>query len=683
MSKKNNKPTLDESEYFDEIQAQVTELMGPPPLRTTPSSENIKNDPLTENIKHISEPEVTSKKVHKAEEITPLSSDVPKPPLDLPSVKTKKQKVVPVDEAPKDEPNKAKDDIAEPDIVADKSITIEEAEELSKKVEKIEHDTDLDNTDSIYSSKVSLAVEDIESREASPTKSQKNKNTVSHKKHHKISKKKLLIILLVVLVAALIFLFVLPKTRYLILNNLGARSSISFKVVDSKTNFPISGAEINIQGYKYISDDSGSVKAEKLKLGPTTINIKKRSFDEINQNVTIGWGSNPISAPFGLNPSGNLYSITITDWMTKKGIEGVSVVSADSRVTANKSGVAEIVIDENAPKDIKIESDDYRNQTLTLSDKKSQISLVPSVPNYFITEKDGKYNLEKIDLDGKNRVTIFGGTGSENLESMSILPKPTGKEQMAAFVSTRLGQTNSEGYLLSDLFIVLPDKKIADKVPGTQSEKISLIGWDGPKIIFIKTVAGPSAAQEGRQRIISFDTSNDTTTELAKSDNFSDYFIRKSTVYYSTTGKNPKLLSVQTDGSSVKTILNKEIWAIEEISDSIFAVNTSDKKWQRINFNNYNIEEVGSLNKDISINTIKKYSPSGSKLSILEKKPKGIYLVVNKSGSERINYDEISLSNLSDTFWINENYLLVKPVNLTDTNAVIVNINSEEPQAIE
>ena len=92
MSKKNNKPTLDESEYFDEIQAQVTELMGPPPLRTTPSSENIKNDPLTENIKHISEPEVTSKKVHKAEEITPLSSDVPKPPLDLPSVKTKKQK---------------------------------------------------------------------------------------------------------------------------------------------------------------------------------------------------------------------------------------------------------------------------------------------------------------------------------------------------------------------------------------------------------------------------------------------------------------------------------------------------------------------------------------------------------------------------------------------------------------
>ena len=42
MAKK-NKPTLDESQYFDDIQSQITELMGPPPLQTTPTTTNLNN----------------------------------------------------------------------------------------------------------------------------------------------------------------------------------------------------------------------------------------------------------------------------------------------------------------------------------------------------------------------------------------------------------------------------------------------------------------------------------------------------------------------------------------------------------------------------------------------------------------------------------------------------------------
>jgi hypothetical protein len=687
MSKKNNKPTLDESEYFDEIQAQVTELMGPPPLRTTPSSENLKNDPklVNNNVINESDKNDVSDSVDVAEDKVPEST-VPKPPTELESPSTEADKVeseIEPKTLPPREVKKKKVQPEEQDIVSDKSITIEEAEKLSKKFEDKSDEKIIENADSIYSSKVSTAVEDIESREH-PVKNEKNITTSKKIHKTKIPKKKIFIIILLLIFLALITVFLIPKTRYEILNTIGIRSSLSFSVVDAKTNFPITDAAVNIQGSKFTTDENGKFSATNLELGPTSVIIKKRSFNDVSQVITIGWGSNPINKPFSMNPSGNVYSIQITDWMTNKAVEGVAVISADSRVKTNKNGLAEISIAENAPKSIKIQSDEYREESISLDNQKeTKISLVPATPNYFIVEKEGKYNLVKKDLDGNNEITIFGGTGSESLESISILPKPSGGEQVVAFVSTRTGQKNADGYLLSDLYIVQANKKNANKVEGAQSEKIELIGWDESRLIFKKTISGPSASKDDRDRILSYDAISDNTIELAKSNNFVDQLFRKNVLYYAGTGSGAKLFSIRTDGSDLRTILNKEVWAIEEVSDSVFAVNTSDKKWQKINFNNNNIEEITSLQNDSNINSIKLYSPSGQKLAMLDTGIKSGKLIIKNVNSKITEYNSPLVKNQQNLVWINDNYLLLKTSSPEDSSAVIININSAEPKVTQ
>jgi hypothetical protein len=680
MSKKNIKPTLDESEYFDEIQAQVTELMGPPPLQTTPMAKNQTDDKAPSKQEDL---KTSSKQV----EVKPLivdapKSTVPKPPEPAQNSKSKKEE--PKSKQAQD--SEKQDSAKEQDIVADKSITIEQAQELSKQNEQDSYDNNVDKTDadSIYSTKVSSAVEDIESRESKLSDESAKKPATNSKKHKKIPIKKVLLIISLTIFSLILTLMAIPKTRYYILNNFGARASINFSVVDSKTNFPVSGVQVSVQGKTVTTDANGKASANNLKLGKTTINLQKRSFTDTNETIVIGWGSNPITTPFILNPAGNKYSVIIKDWLTNKAIEGATVISADSKVSSNKNGFADIIIAENAPKSVTIQSADYRDEVAVVNiNKNTEVSLVPATPNFYIAENDGKYNLEKVDLDGKNRVTVFGGTGSEVIESMSVLPQPSSKKQLAAFVSTRSGAKNSDGYSLSDLYIVEANKKTANKVEGTRSEKIQLIGWDGNRIIFVKTVAGPSAAQAGRQRIISYDTESENSTELAKADGFSDFFVRKNLVYFSNTGPAAKLFSIQTDGNNLKTLLNKEVWSLEELSETSFAANTSDKKWQKINFTTANIEELSNTAVELNLNQLKVYAPTGSKLALLESNTKNGKLTIEKLNQKPVAHNSTQLKNKEYIAWVSDNYLIAKNSSLGTGPSIIINIDSSELSTIE
>jgi len=682
MAKKHNKPTLDESEYFDEIQAQVTELMGPPPLQTTPSSENQKTIPVVEKIEKPKP--VAREATNDLNKLDVPKSTVPVPPKQE-VVKKNKQTTSEISEEKINNPLEEKTE--SDDITADKSITIEQAQELSKQKEQAHNDITPDNSDSIYSNKVSTAVEDIEARESNTTADSKpdtTKNKIKSKKSNKkFNLKKILIILFTLLAMILVAIFVIPTTRYYLLNNLGVRSSASLMVVDSKTNFPISGVKVSVQGQEYTSNDAGKVMASNLKLGKTTILFQKRSFGEQRQTVIIGWGSNPINKPFALEPAGNKYSIYVKDWISKKGIDGAVVISEDSRVTTDKNGLAEITIAESAPKKIKIETTDYREENFDLleQEQKIEVSLVPASALFFINEEKGTLNLEKVDLDGKNKVTVFGGSGSEIEERISIMAQPSSQRQIAAFVSTRSGIKNSDGYLLSDLYIVEGKKKIANKVIGTTSEKIQLLGWDNNKIIFIKTVSGPSAAQDGRQRIVAYDIDSDTSIEIAKADNFNDSILKGKELVYANNGPSAKLFRVQTDGSNLKTILNKEVWALEEIATTAFLANSSDKKWQKINFTNSNIEELNGAAADSYINKLKLYSPSSTKLAILETGSRSNKLIIRseKSSSE---YNDNRISRNSNIAWISDNYILIQD-SVFDGNALIINTESKQVSSVQ
>ncbi len=123
-----------------------------------------------------------------------------------------------------------------------------------------------------------------------------------------------LILLLVFIAIACAAAF--PSTRYSVLNMFGARSASSVTVLDETTGQPLKSAEFMIAGQSGKTDSEGNVKIEHLRLGPTTMNIKKPAFAEINQSVTVGWGSNPLGE-FRLKAVGGQYKFVVTDFCPK------------------------------------------------------------------------------------------------------------------------------------------------------------------------------------------------------------------------------------------------------------------------------------------------------------------------------------------------------------------------------
>ena len=210
---------------------------------------------------------------------------------------------------------------------------------------------------------------------------------------------------------------------------------------------------------------------------------------------------------------------------------------------------------------------------------------------------------------------------------------------------------------------------------------MKIIYSNNHKIIFIKTVSGPSAAQDGRQRIVAYDIDSDTSIEIAKADNFNDSILKGKELVYANNGPSAKLFRVNTDGSNLKTILNKEVWALEEIATTAFLANSSDKKWQKINFTNSNIEELNGAAADSYINKLKLYSPSSVKLAILETGSRSNKLIIRSENSSS-EYNDNRISRNSNIAWISDNYILIQD-SVFDGNALIINTESKQVSSVQ
>jgi hypothetical protein len=669
MAKK-NKPTLDESQYFDDIQSQITELMGPPPLQTTPASNNSSNS-STKKIQQKKNPpvEIVGKPIVAKQETVPNQKEAQE----------------------KKDTKELKTEDSEPNIEIDKSKTIEQVQSEAAKKENEAPDiyTDGEKIDSIYSAKVQNAVSDIEARENEidepldgepvPVIAKKPKKKTGNK-FNLFAHKKLIVGLIVALI---LILFVVPVSRYAILNLIGVRASLSLTVIDATSLQPINNAEISLNGSVSTTNNNGETELKNVKLGNGILNIKKRSFAPLEQSITVGWGSNPIDESFKLVPAGTSYSFLAKDYISGQPIEGIKIASKDTVAITNKDGLATIKI-EGATDDynVQIKSELYRDESvnLPLNNKEQQvINAVPAQPNIFVSNRDGKYNLYKRDVDGKNETIIFPATGNEVPQSMSIMTKP--KSSIAAFVSTREGQKNNEGYFLSNLYIIDANKKNASRVETTQSEQIKLIGWSKDSVIFVKTVAGPSGNQDGRQRIVAYNVGQNKYTELAKADSFNDVLIHGDSTYYAVSGSGGKLYKINNDGSTKKVVLGGEVWALQQVDEAGLIVRSADRKIQSLNFET---DKISTIEINPGTNSPVVSSPDSKHFAYIERRDgKNVLIVTGDSKNKIEKLYKLPNGNLSYPInWLNDRYFIVHSSDSRDSASLVVNIDSSQVNRI-
>lgn len=384
------------------------------------------------------------------------------------------------------------------------------------------------------------------------------------------------------LVAGLVALFIIPSTRYWILNTLGVRASSSLTAVDSATQLPLKGVKVQIGDKEATTDSEGVAKLTDLKLGPQQLKIEKTGFAEIDRQITIGWGSNPLgNVP--LTATGVQYVIEVRDYLSEKPIEGATAVSGESAALSDKNGKITLTMPAAAgPNDsVTLSKDGYRTEQMTLNadaDQSTQAIMVPARKAVFVSRSSGKYDVYKSDLDGKNRELLLAATGNET-SNLSLAVSPDGSR--AALVSTRDGKPASGGGLLSSVVLI----NVADgsSLSIAEGPQITLIDWVGPRLVF--EVVSSDVAAENHYTVTSYNMGDGSRLQLAAANRLNAVRSAQGVIYYAVglgtdVGAQLGLFKINPDGSGKQRVTESEIVTLLRTTYSAFALQLADGSWQ-------------------------------------------------------------------------------------------------------
>jgi hypothetical protein len=227
-------------------------------------------------------------------------------------------------------------------------------------------------------------------------------------------KKWTLLLTLLVIAGAL---FAVPWSRYFILGKI-VEKPYAIELTDSKTNAPISGVSLSIEGNKAVTDAKGKATLH-AKVGKHNLTIDKKYYNTYTKSVFVGLAAQKTSEQIQLVATGRQVPITVINKITGKPLADATLKAVGTQVKTDKDGKAVIVLPADQPtlagtltykgyNDAKVTI-----QVTELAVKENSFQLTPSGKLYFLSKQSGKIDLVKTDLDGSNRETVVAGTGKE------------------------------------------------------------------------------------------------------------------------------------------------------------------------------------------------------------------------------------------------------------------------------
>jgi hypothetical protein len=489
-------------------------------------------------------------------------------------------------------------------------------------------------------------------------------------------------ITIVLLLAVISVVAFIPKTRYAALNAAGVRSSASVIVLDDTTQLPLKNVAVSLGSQKEQTDHNGVAKFTSLKLGTYQLTIKRIAFASHSEQVTIGWGSNPLGS-YKLQATGTQYTIMVSDYLSGNGIVGAEATSDQAVAQSDKNGkIVLTVADTNVTSlAVTVSADGYRSQALTLnaaSSTTSKVVLVPAQKEVFVSKQTGTYDVYTIDLDGTNRRLILSGTGNEG-PNMSLVMSPDGKR--AALVSTRDNVRDSDGFLLQALTII--DISAGTSVTVDHAEQIQPVDWQGSRLIYRTTLAGASAADSQRSRLISYDYDSNARLQLATANQFNAILSALGNIYYTVSSTDPHatlgLFKIKADGSGRQRLTQDEIWTALRVNYSTLSLQTPN------GWTNYNMQSGQSASVSAPANVITYQFAENSQSS------QSAWVDVRDGNGTLLLHDDakgtdktlVAKDGLTyPVRWVNDSTLVYRVANSIESADYAVSTNGGQPHKI-
>jgi hypothetical protein len=394
--------------------------------------------------------------------------------------------------------------------------------------DEVELDFDEDSLKQLDISDKNLEDVDQKSQIAKKEAKKTAKKLLTPEEKKSRSKKRIAIALGVVLVIFIILLAV-PFTRWPILNTIGFRGNLVVTIQDQESR-PIVNALTKLEdGTSTATDRFGRAYFQNAALGKRTILIQKQGYGDKTVVVTNGLGATKKQE--SLKVIGIKLDFDIKDWLSGGPISSAEVVFEKSTATSDTTGRASLIIPPTDEKLIKItiSAPGYLNKVLETETAvvSREVSLTSSQKNYFISKREGKFDIFSSNLDGSEQKKIIEATGKEEERLLQFTVNRNNKQ--AILVANRDGKIQN-GRLVAGIYVVDLEKSTLRKVD--EGSDIQLFDWSADILTYTKTVPELMYDDPSQARIMNFNTASNKLSEIASANYFSANIVAQGKVFY-------------------------------------------------------------------------------------------------------------------------------------------------------
>lgn len=384
--------------------------------------------------------------------------------------------------------------------------------------------------DAVEISDDAIEEDDKKSRQARrrAKKEAKKKRSVEEKKR---ARRKKDLIVLGLMLAVLGIVLAVPYTRWPLLNAVGFRGMLMVQVNQRGSEKPISDATVVLDDDEVSqTNDEGWATFSATKLGRRMVAVNKSGYGKESQEVVNSLGTTR-TGPVSLKAVGIQLDVVVLHWLSGNPLAGATVSFEKASAKTDSTGLASIVIPPTDEKkviiDVSAAGFHTKKVDTDIAVASREVSLIASSANYFISKRDGKFDIFASQLDGEGQRKIIEATGkeSEGLIQFSI----NRNNQYAVLVANRDGKVQSNR-IVAGVYVVDLEKSTLRKID--EGSDVQLLDWVDDAIVYTKTVSDLKYDDPALSRIQSYNVAKSKLAEVSQSNYFPISIVSQNKVFY-------------------------------------------------------------------------------------------------------------------------------------------------------
>ena len=472
-----------------------------------------------------------------------------------------------------------------------------------------------------------------------------------------------------------IILMAIPYTRWLILNSFGIRSTMKFQVVEQQDKIPVSNVSILLDDtYFTTTDSSGNAQLENTRLGTHKVVITKNGYSREDITPTVGLTTNTTKVE--IKSIGIKVNLDVRNWLTNDVIVGATVSLKKDTVKSDKTGRASIVVppDSTSKTLLQVSAPGFQTQSIpvTTGVESKEVALVSDAKDYFISKRDGRYDVFTSYVDGSNQQKVIEATGREDGDFL----------QFTMHRGNRYGilVANRDGKLINNrvvagVYVIDFASNALRKID--EGSDVQLLDWGDDTIVYQKSDPNLNYDDPAFTKLEMYNPLTAKQKQIAQANYFSAAIVAQNKVFFAgangyVAGGNTPLTSIDLGSGASKTYLSDRIpSSLSRANYDALTFLVDDNSYHNVAIKTGYVSDI-----DRRVDTALRYglSQAGNQVIWADKRDGQGTLLVRSTNQEDTK-TVTKLSGLtSPTRWVTDRLAVVRVVTTAETADYLVDV---------